>query len=396
MKNDRERPEREAGPLVAIVAGEASGDFLGAHLIAALRRSYPRLRFAGIGGPKMEGEGFESWFPMERLAVRGYVEVLKHFAGLVMMRRRLKRRLIAERPALFIGIDAPDFNLSLERALKAQGIPTVHYVSPSLWAWRGGRIRAIARSVSKMLVVFPFEEELYRNAGIPVAYVGHPLASLIPLQYDLEQIREQLKLPGGRKVLVLLPGSRQSELEYMAPIFVRAALRIVEQLPSAIFLVPLVSRETRAIFEQALYDAGATELPLTVLFGHAREAIAAADAVLVASGTATLEAALYRKPMVIAYRVSSITAAIMRRLQYLPWVGLPNIIAGEFLVPELLQEEATPENLAQALVNILNDPVVAKHLPERFAAMHELLHRDSAAILAQAFAPWLARASSAA
>jgi lipid-A-disaccharide synthase len=384
------------GPLVAMVAGEASGDFLGAHLIAALRRSYPKLRFAGIGGPKMEGEGFESWFPMERLAVRGYAEVLRHFAGLVLMRRSLKRRILAERPTLFIGIDAPDFNLSLEHDLKARGIPTVHYVSPSLWAWRGGRIGTIARSVSKMLVLFPFEEELYRNAGIPVAYVGHPLASQIPLEYDVEQIREQLKLPGGRKVLVMLPGSRQSELEYMAPIFVRAAQRIAEQLPSAVFLVPLVSRETMTIFEQALYDAGATELPLTVLFGHARDAIAAADAVLVASGTATLEAALYRKPMVISYKLSAISASIMRRLRYLPWVGLPNIIAGEFLVPELLQQEATPENLAQALVNVLNDPVVAKRLPERFARMHEQLRRDSAVALVQAFAPWLARASSAA
>jgi lipid-A-disaccharide synthase len=379
-------------PLVAMVAGEASGDFLGAHLMTALRKRLPKLRFAGIGGPRMEGLGFDSWFPMERLAVRGYAEVLRHYPGLVMMRRQLGRRLIAARPAVFVGIDAPDFNLGLERRLKAGGVPTVHYVSPSVWAWRGNRVRQIARSVSKMLVLFPFEEDIYRKAGVPVAYVGHPLAEQIPMQYDVELAREQLKLPAGRRVFALLPGSRQSEVRYMAPAFVRAAVRIAEQLPSAHFLVPLVSRETRAIFEQALYDAGNPELGLTILFGHAREAIAAAHAVLVASGTATLETALYRKPMVIAYTMAKATHRIMSRMRYQPWIGLPNIIAGEFIVPELIQEEATPENLAQALLNALNDPVVARRLPERLAHMHELLRRDSAAVISDALMPWLARA----
>jgi lipid-A-disaccharide synthase len=379
-------------PLVAMVAGEASGDFLGAHLMTALRKRLPKLRFAGIGGPRMEDLGFDSWFPMERLAVRGYAEVLRHYPGLVMMRRQLGRRLIAARPAVFVGIDAPDFNLGLERRLKAGGVPTVHYVSPSVWAWRGNRVRQIARSVSKMLVLFPFEEDIYRKAGVPVAYVGHPLAEQIPMQYDVELAREQLKLPAGRRVFALLPGSRQSEVRYMAPAFVRAAVRIAEQLPSAHFLVPLVSRETRAIFEQALYDAGNPELGLTILFGHAREAIAAAHAVLVASGTATLETALYRKPMVIAYTMAKATHRIMSRMRYQPWIGLPNIIAGEFIVPELIQEEATPENLAQALLNALNDPVVARRLPERLAHMHELLRRDSAAVISDALMPWLARA----
>jgi lipid-A-disaccharide synthase len=383
-------------PWVAMVAGEASGDFLGAHLMTALRARFPKLRFAGVGGPRMEGLGFDSWYPMERLAVRGYAEVLRHYPGLVMMRRALARRMLAARPALFIGVDAPDFNLGLERRLKARGIPTVHYVSPSVWAWRRNRVRTIARSVSRMLVLFPFEEEIYRKAGVPVSYVGHPLADEIPMQYDVDLAREQLKVPPGRRVIALLPGSRQSEVGYMAPAFVRAAARIAEQLPSAHFLVPLVSRETRAIFEQAMYDAGNPELALTILFGHAREAIAAAHAVLVASGTATLETALYRKPMVIAYKMAKTTYRIMSRMAYQPWVGLPNVIAGEFIVPELIQDEATPENLAQAVLNTLNDPVVAKRLPERLARMHELLRRDSSAIVAEALSPWLARASSAA
>jgi lipid-A-disaccharide synthase len=378
--------------LVAMVAGEASGDFLGAHLMTALRTRYPKLRFAGIGGPRMEGLGFDSWFPMERLAVRGYAEVLRHYPGLVMMRRRLGRRLIAARPAVFVGIDAPDFNLGLERRLKSAGVPTVHYVSPSVWAWRGNRVKAIARSASKMLVLFPFEEEIYRKAGVPVAYVGHPLAEQIPMEYDLELAREQLKLPSGRRIFTLLPGSRQSEVRYMAPAFVRAAVRIAEQMPNAHFLVPLVSRETRAIFEQALYDAGNPELGLTILFGHAREAIAAAHAVLVASGTATLETALYRKPMVIAYTMAKATHRIMSRMRYQPWIGLPNIIAGEFIVPELIQDDATPENLAQALLNALGDPVVAGRLPERLAQLHESLRRDSSEIITEALAPWLARA----
>ena len=381
---------------VAMVAGEASGDFLGAHLMTSLRERFPKLRFAGIGGPRMEGLGFDSWFPMERLAVRGYAEVLRHYPGLFMMRRRLGSRLIAGRPSLFVGVDAPDFNLPLERRLKAKGIPTVHYVSPSVWAWRGNRVKAIARCVSKMLVLFPFEEAIYRKAGVPVAYVGHPLAEQIPMEYDVELAREQLKLPSGRRIVVLLPGSRQSEVRYMAPAFVRAAMRIAEQMPTAHFLVPLVSRETRAIFEQALYDAGNPELPLTILFGHAREAIASAHAVLVASGTATLETALYRKPMVITYTLSKTSYRIMKRMHYQPWIGLPNIIAGEFIVPELIQDEATPENLAQALLNALNDPVVAKRLPERLAAVHELLRRDSSALVTEALAPWLASASSAA
>jgi lipid-A-disaccharide synthase len=296
---------------------------------------------------------------------------------------------VAAQPRLFIGIDAPDFNLALERRLKRAGIPAVHYVSPSLWAWRGGRMRSIAASVSKMLVLFPFEEPLYRAAGVPVAYVGHPLADAAPEEDGSQAAREQLRLRAGRKVITLLPGSRQSEVRYMASTFVHTAKLIAARQPGVHFLVPLASRETRAIFEEALHAADAAELPLTVLFGHARDAIAACDVALVASGTATLEAALARKPMVITYKMAEFTYRIMSRMGHLPWIGLPNIIAGEFLVPEILQHDATPENLAQATLNSLNDPAVGRRLPERLDEIRRLLRRDTAARATEAVLPWL-------
>lgn len=375
--------------LVGMVAGEASGDFLGSHLIAALRERVPGLRFVGIGGPRMEGQGLESWFPMEKLAVRGYVEVLRHFLEILSIRRKLERRLIETRPKLFIGVDAPDFNLGLERKLKRAGIPTVHYASPSLWGWRGGRMASIAKSVDKMLVLFPFEEALYRDAGVPVAYVGHPLADETSDDDGTAIAREQLKLHAARKVIALLPGSRQSELRYMARGFVETAKLIAARQPAVNFLVPLISRETRAIFEEAVYAAGAADLPITVLFGHAREALAACDVALVASGTATLEAALARKPMVITYKMASLTARLMARMATVPYAGLPNIIAGEFVVPEILQDDATPENLAQAVLNSLNDPVVSRKLPERLDGLRRMLRMDTAARASEALLPWL-------
>jgi lipid-A-disaccharide synthase len=380
-----------ATPLIAMVAGEASGDFLGAHLIEALRSRLPGARFAGIGGPKMESAGFDSWFAMDKLAVRGYVEVLRHYPEIVGIRRRLRRRLLAEKPAIFVGIDAPDFNLDLEACLKHSGTPTVHYVSPSIWAWRGSRMRRLARAVDQMLVLFPFEAALYRQANIPVTYVGHPLADLIPLEDSTAAAREQLRLSGDSPILALLPGSRQTELRYMAATFVHTAKLVHERMPRARFLVPLVNRETRSLFEATLYNEGGQDLPLTILFGHAREAIAASDAVLVASGTATLEAALYCKPMVITYRMAELTWKIMSRMRYQPYVGLPNIIAGEFIVPELLQDDATPDNLAQALVNVHNDPVIQKRLPERLAAIHANLRQDAGSRAADAVLPWLNR-----
>jgi lipid-A-disaccharide synthase len=367
-----------------MVAGEASGDFLGAHLIAALRRRLPGARFAGVGGPQMEAQGFEAWHAMERLAVRGYAEVLRHYPGLVRLRRRLVAALGAERPALFIGIDAPDFNLGLEAMLKRRGVPTLHYVSPSVWAWRGWRMRAIARAADHVLVLFPFEQTIYERAGIPATYVGHPMADLIPEADQTAAAREQLRIAPGDTVVALLPGSRQSELRYHAAIFIRTARIIAARRPDVRFLAPLVSRETRNLFEAALYEQGAQDLPLTVLFGHAREAIAAADNVLVASGTATLETALLKKPMVITYRMAKSSYRIMSRLRYQPWVGLPNIIAGKFVVPELLQDDAEPENLAQALLNQLTDLQVRRRTERCFAHMHRQLRRNTADRAAEA------------
>ncbi|MSQ69720.1 MAG: lipid-A-disaccharide synthase [Betaproteobacteria bacterium] len=377
------------GLAVGMVAGEASGDYLGAHLILALRERFPHVQVVGIGGPKMESAGMQSWFPMEKLAVRGYVEVFRHYREITGIRRKLAGMMGSLRPRIFIGIDAPDFNLPLEARLKHQGIATAHYASPSIWAWRRGRLRSIGAAVSHMLVLFPFEEPLYRRAGIPVTFVGHPLADEIPMEDSTQAMRDQLRLPRDRKYVAMLPGSRQSELQYMAGTFVKTARILHEMNRELTFLVPLVSRETREIFEAALYSTESSDLPVTILFGHAREAIAAADAVLVASGTATLEAALYRKPMVITYKMADLTWKLMSRMRYQPWVGLPNIISGEFVVPELLQQDATPENLAQALYNILTDPAVRDRLPKRLASIHAMLRQDTAARAADALMHWL-------
>ncbi len=378
---------------IGMVAGEASGDLLGAHLIAALRVQLPGARFIGIGGPKMQAQGLISLFPMERLAVRGYAEVLRHYVGLVWMRRKLRQALLAVRPQLFIGVDAPDFNLGLEAGLKRAGVPIVHYVGPSVWAWRGGRMAAIARAVDHMLTLFPFEAAIYRKAGVAATYVGHPLADLIPEKDQTAGARAQLRIAPERKVIALLPGSRQSELRYMADTFIETAKLLAQKIERPLFLVPLVSRETRELFEAALHRAGASELPLTLLFGHARDALAAADVALVASGTATLEAALLRKPMVITYKMAAASWLLMRRMGYLPYIGLPNILAGEFVVPELLQHDATPENLAQALHNALNDSVVRARLPQRFAAIHRELKCNTAEQAARAVLPMLACAA---
>lgn len=378
-------------PLIAMVAGEPSGDTLGAHLIEAIRTIYPAARFVGIGGPKMMGAGFDSWFPQEKLAVRGLVEVLRHLREIHEIRRALYRRLAAARPALFVGIDSPDFNLGLERKLKRRGITTAHYVSPTVWAWRPGRIEAIRKAVSHMLVLFPFESAVYERAGIRVTYVGHPLAEEIPPASSKRDARELLRLR-ERPIVTLLPGSRASELELMAPPFIEAAKLVRAARPDVGFLVPFVTRETRRIFEQALYDADARDLDITLLFGHAQHAMAAADVVLVASGTATLEAALIGRPMVIAYRLAPLTYRIARRLVRIPYVGLPNILAGEFLVPEFLQDDATPPNLAQALLNYLEDVDLHQPLAERFADMHEMLACGSARRSAAALAGYLSHA----
>ncbi|UCH49137.1 MAG: lipid-A-disaccharide synthase [Betaproteobacteria bacterium] len=375
---------------VAMLAGEASGDLLGSHLLAALKSRFPHLSAFGIGGPKMQQQGLDVWYPMEQLAVRGYVEVLRSLPKLLRLRGELKRRLIRERPDIFIGIDSPDFNLELERKLRSAGITTVQYVSPTIWAWRGERIHKIKRAVDKVLALFPFEAPIYQRAGIPVAYVGHPLADELPEFPDHEGTREQLKIPSGVSVVALLPGSRQSEVRQMSELMIATALRIREQIPDVHFLVPLVSRETRTIFEDALYQQDAEDLPLTILFGHAHEAMTAADTTLVASGTATLEAALLKCAMVVTYTMPALSAWIMRRKGYLPYVGLPNIIAGEFIVPELLQEDALPENLAQAVCNLLRSPRLRARLQERFHSMHMDLRQGTAERAVDALEPLLA------
>ena len=378
----------EAAPLtIAVVAGEASGDLLGAHLIRALRARLPEAHFTGIGGPRMQSAGMTVLYPMEKLAVRGYVEVLRHYAEIQGIRRRLAARFLAHPPALFVGVDAPDFNLDLELKLKSAGIPTAHLVGPSIWAWRGERIEKIRRAVGHMLVIFPFEQEIYETAGIPVTYVGHPLAEMLAPSPDRAAAREQLRLPVGAQVIVLLPGSRLSEVGQMADTFIETARQVAAAVPDAQILVPLVNRSTRDLFETALYRREAGDLNLTVMFGHAHEAMAAADVVLAASGTATLEAALIGRPVVIAYRMPRASWWIMRNRGYQPYVGLPNILAGEFIVPEFLQDEATPENLSQAVLNLLFDGVVRARLETRFAAIARELRQDSAGRMAAALVP---------
>jgi lipid-A-disaccharide synthase len=374
---------------VGMVAGEASGDLLAAHLIAALKARRPELSFAGIGGPRMAAQGFVSHYPMDTLSVRGYAEALRHYREIMGIRRRLARSLLADRPDIFIGVDSSDFNLGLERTLKDAGIPAVHYVSPSIWAWRGWRIRRIARSVSRILVMLPFEAPLYEKAGVPVTYVGHPLADVIPFEPKKEEARAQLRLPASKLIIALLPGSRRSELQYMASAFVLAAHRFRQEVHDVHFVCPVVTRETREIFERALHEHGRTDLPLTMLFGHSHEALAAADLALVASGTATLETALFKTPMVIAYRQSPITWALMKPMLYLPYVGMPNILAGERLVPELLQDEATPANLAGALLTLLRDSAAQRRQVERFREFHQVLRQNNAEKAADAVLAFL-------
>lgn len=374
---------------IAMVAGEASGDLLASHLIRAIRQNLPDVEFYGIGGPKMEAEGFKARWPSELLAVHGYVDALKRYRQLSAIRKKLLADIRRERPAAFIGVDAPDFNLWLEARVKAAGMPSIHFVSPSIWAWRGGRIKTIARSVSRMLCLFPFETPLYDKAGVAATYVGHPLADVFPLKPDRAAARERLGLPASGKVVALLPGSRQSEVRNLADTFIGTAALLAQRHPETIFLVPLATRETRTLFEEALYRNVADKLHIRMLFGHAVDAMTAADAVLVASGTAALEAALLKRPMVISYRMGKWQYRLMKRMAYLPWVGLPNILCNETVVPELLQDDATPEKLANALEHWLLDPVGCRALEERFTELHLSLRQNTAEKAAAAILPYL-------
>ena len=380
-------------PKIAIVAGEASGDLLGGHLMRALKAQASDLTFIGIAGPKMMEQGAKSLFPIEKLSVRGYVEVLTHLYGLLKLRRSLFKQLLAEKPDVFIGIDAPDFNFWLERKFKNKGTPAIHYVSPSIWAWRGGRMGKIKRAVSHMLALFPFEPALYEKAGVPVTYVGHPLADELPLEPNTIAAREILKLKNGNLVIAMLPGSRQSEVKQHAALFVKTAQIIALTHQNALFLVPLITRKTRDIFEQAIHqhyiDHPEQELKLQILFGHAHDAMEAADMVIVASGTATLEAALLKKPMVITYRMPALSWQILKRMQYQPYVGLPNILAGKFLVPELLQDAATPQALADAALKLLDDADYLQEIKQEFMKIHLSLKQNSAEKAAQVILGYL-------
>jgi lipid-A-disaccharide synthase len=373
-------------PRIALVAGEASGDLLASHLMGALARRLPGSSFCGIGGPRMVAAGLDAWWPAEKLAVRGYVEVLRHYREIVGIRSRLAERLLADPPDLFIGVDAPDFNLDLEIRLREAGIRTAHFISPSVWAWRGGRMARIRRACEHMLCVFPFEEALYRDAGIGATYVGHPLADIIPEQPDRAGARAALGLDGEAEVVALLPGSRRSELTYLADRFIGAARLLLERRPAVRFAIPLASEATAELWNQAVARLNAGDIPIVAVPRDSHRVLAACDVTLVASGTATLETALFRRPMVIAYNMAPLSWQLMRRMKYQPWVGLPNILSGAFLVPEFLQEAASPENLAQALANLLEDVPLREAVAARLGALHGQLRRDMASRAAEAVA----------
>lgn len=371
---------------IAMVAGEASGDLLGFHLIQALKTTHPQLEIFGIAGPKMMSLGARSLYPMERLSVRGYLEVIRHLWGLLKLRKQLLKQIVQAQPDVFIGIDAPDFNFWLEKKLKARGIPTIHYVSPSIWAWRKSRIHKIKRAVSHMLALFPFEPALYQQVGVPVTYIGHPLADVLPMEPDVVSMREKLKLKKDSVVIAMLPGSRQSEVMYHAQLMVETAHLLNNMFRyknrHVQFLVPLITRETRAIFESAWHQMltkhPEIELDMQIMFGHAHEAMTAADAILVASGTATLEAALLKKPMVITYKMSNASWQMLKRMRLQPYVGLPNILAADFIVPELLQNQATPQQIAETIQKLLSDSAGLTRLQDKYQQIHRQLKQNSA------------------
>ena len=369
---------------LAMVAGEASGDLLAGLLLKGLKARWPALAAAGIGGPQMAAQGFEAWWPSDKLAVRGYVEVLRHYREIVGIRRQLTARLLDEHPDVFIGVDAPDFNLDLEARLKAAGTKAIHFICPSIWAWRGERVGKIAKSVDHVLCLFPFEPALLARHGIAATYVGHPLADAIPLEPPRAAARQSLGLAAGDRVVALLPGSRRSEIQYIAPLFLQAAARLHRQRPGLRFVLPLAPG-LRSLVEAMLgQHAGAT--PITLLDGRSHDALAACDVTLIASGTATLEAALFKRPMVIAYRMNALSWQMMRRMQYQAWVGLPNILCRDFVVPERLQAEADPATLANDVLAWLDAPAKAAALAQRFIDLHHLLRRDTARTATDAIA----------
>ena len=375
-------------PRIAIVAGESSGDLLGSLLIEAVQATGLAAEFYGIAGPRMQGRGARTLYDMETLAVRGYVEALSNLHRILAIRRGLKRALLAAPPRLFIGVDAPDFNLTLESDLRQAGIPTVQFVGPSVWGWRRSRLERVRQAATHTLLIFPFEEELYRRAGIPATYVGHPLAHALPSP-DRASARARLGLQAGDEYMALLPGSRRSEIKALARLYIDTVRQILAERPGVRFLVPLANRETRDLFKQIMYQCEAHDLPIRILYGHAHDALQAADVALVASGTATLEALLLDSPHVITYRVPWLTYQIMKRQAYLPYVGLPNILAGRFIVPELLQSDARPEALAAALLTLLTDAPARRRMRNEFAQLRASLKRDTPRLIAEVLAPYL-------
>jgi len=387
-------------PKLACVAGEPSGDLLAAPVLSALNQipDMAGLEVYGIGGPRMQAEGMRSNWPMETLSVRGYVEAIKQLPAILKLRKELIAHLLGEgRPDVYLGIDAPDFNLGVELQLRKAGIPTLHLVSPSIWAWRAGRIQKIAKAVDRMLCIFPFETEIYDRAGIASTYVGHPLASDIPLEPNINQARQKIAQILGISnntldgiVIGVLPGSRGSEIELIAPVFFDTMQLLADRLKGQKihFIIPVATPKLKAPLELLLLNAKNRnpDIQIHLLDGMADEVLEASDVVLIASGTATLQAALWKKPMVISYKVPWLTAQIMKRQACLPYVGLPNILCGEFVVPELLQDDANPEKLANAIQEWLDQPTKVRDLKARFAQMHETLRRPTGLLVAQAVA----------
>ncbi|TAA08014.1 lipid-A-disaccharide synthase [Pseudoxanthomonas winnipegensis] len=378
-------PQGARAPRIALVAGEASGDALGAGLIAQLRQRHPEARFAGIGGPGMRAAGLDAWFDASELAVMGLTEVLRHLPRLLRLRKSLRQQLLDWQPDVFIGIDAPDFNLGMERWLKQRGVPTVHYVSPSVWAWREKRADGIGRSADLVLCLFPMEPDIYARHGVDARYVGHPMADALSLQPDREAARAALGL-GTRPVLAVLPGSRMGEVGRLAQDFIDAALRVAEQVPGLQVLIPAANRAVHAVLEPLL---AATPFPSPrprLLDGQAREAMVASDVVLLASGTATLEAMLAKRAMVVGYKVAPASAWLARRLRLLKVkrFALPNILAGEDLAPELMQEDCTPDRLAAAVLEWFAHPEAVAALQGRYLELHALLRQDASARAADA------------
>ena len=374
-------------PRVAMVAGETSGDLLAGLLLDGLQDLWPGLQSHGIGGPQMAQRGFDAWWPSEKLAVHGYsFELLRRLAEIIGIRKRLRARLLQGKPDVFIGVDAPDFNLGLEADLRAAGVKTVHFVCPSIWAWRANRIDKIRRSADHVLCIFPFEPELLARHGIAATYVGHPLAGIIPIEPDRAAARTQLGLADSDPVLAILPGSRSAEVQYIAPGFFQAAALIRQALPAIKIIVPAVPA-LRDRLERMARDCGVADA-LTIVTGQSHAALAACDVTLIASGTATLEAALFKRPMVISYRMHALSWRLMQRKQLQPWVGLPNILCGDFVVPELLQDAATPQALSAAVLDWLaayqQAPERIAALHQRFAALHHSLRRNTPQLAADA------------